>query len=435
MKIFFKKLTKEIDLSKVFPVINEKDYKLIEGMHLIIPDSEYKKILKEGSLKIGPYQISSSLIEVSESEAGCAIQQEITEEVEKTCLYSEDMVDVLVRGAKLKKNVIMYGKGGHNKSEGTMKILHLMKEKGLISSEPFVQAFGDGLTEESLFGGINVKKFKDDGVLEYLFDNSWMKHEIVVFEEMFDAPPQVLLSLKDILTSGFCRKGSQIYKIKTKMIIGLTNKSKTDFSEDDSLEALAQRFPLTLRVEWDSYDKKDWRLLFEKVYDADFRKTHKYKLEELVEILANNNMAKETFVSPRTAVHAADLYCAGGNLKHISDIDQNVLEQFYKNNKDRKQETADEEMFKTINDYYKENNLDAIDTMSAVLAIVMKEHQARTGEKIEVKEDKSDNVNKINKLEYLVALMNIHNWSRKNLDKAQNKIKDLKEVIVELKKL
>lgn len=314
----------------------------------------------------------------------------------------------------------------------TADILKEMKDAGLINSDPFVMAFGDGLTEETLFGGIQIKKFRDSGELEYLVKNSFMEHEIVVFEELFDAPPQILLSLKDIMTSGWFRKGNQTHKVKTKIIIGLTNKSKADFSEDESLEALAQRFPLTLKVEWETYGKKDWRALFDKVFDEDFNKTNKVKLEELSEILTQNNVNGNTFVSPRTAVHAAKLYCSGGDLKFISDIDKSTLDAYYKANKDSQKEKEDENMFNMIDSYIKDNNLGDIDTNAKLLDIILGEHKSRTGEEIVVEQDTNSNAIKCSKLKFAKGLMDIHSWAAKNMDKAKRKKQEINDLIASI---
>lgn len=207
-------------------------------------------------------------------------------------------------------------------------------ELGMISEKPFIQALGEGLTEEALFGGLEMKKFLDNGEYEYLVKNSFMNHEIVIFEEIFDAPAPILLSLKDIITSGYFRKGHQTFKIKTKMIIGLTNKSKEAFSEDDSLEALVQRFPATVKVEWDSYNKNDWRNLFNKVFDESFLLKNKTKLADLTHIFEMNNLVGAGFVSPRTAVKAAKIYAFGGSLDMISDLDKEIVAKYFKENKD-----------------------------------------------------------------------------------------------------
>lgn len=428
MKIEFKSL-KGLDLTKVFPVIVADDYKLIEGHSLVISDPEYKKIEKQGYFEIGGVQVSKDLIQVAKGETYDPVRQVVADKVNETCLYADDMIEALFKAMQLNQNVLMYGRGGHNKSEGTMTILEEMRQAGVINSKPFVMAFGDGLTEEALFGGIQIKKFRDSGELEYLVKNSFMEHEIVVFEELFDAPPQILLSLKDIMTSGWFRKGNQTHKVKTKIIIGLTNKSKSDFSEDESLEALAQRFPLTLKVEWESYGKKDWRALFDKVFDAEFNKTHKYKLEELAEILTQNNVNGNTFVSPRTAVHAAKLYASGGNLKFISDIDKSTLDAYYKANKDSQKEKEDENMFNMIDDYIKSNNLGDIDTNAKLLDIILGEHKSRTGEEIVVEQDTNSNLIKANKLKFAKGLMDIHSWSAKNMDKAKRKKQEILDLI------
>jgi hypothetical protein len=58
---------------------------------------------------------------------------------------------------------------------------------------------GAGMNADRLFGGLDINKFHDEGVL-YLLDNSFMNHEYVVFE-MMDAPDFILEQLKDILSS------------------------------------------------------------------------------------------------------------------------------------------------------------------------------------------------------------------------------------------
>jgi hypothetical protein len=56
-----------------------------------------------------------------------------------------------------------------------------------------------------------------------------MNHEYVVFEEMMDAPDFILEQLKDILSSGEFRNGTQVYPIKTRFIVCNTNKTRRIF--------------------------------------------------------------------------------------------------------------------------------------------------------------------------------------------------------------
>jgi hypothetical protein len=434
MKISFKP-SKDINFKEIFPVIDEAEYELLERLSLVIPDSEYKKIKTNGYFQIGPFRVSASLIEVPEKDKEEIVKKELMDIIGQKNVYFDDVVDVIYSGVKLNKNVLLFGKGGHNKSEGTLQILEELKKREIIKSDPFVMSFGDGLTEESLFGGINIKKFKEDGELVYLFDNSFMNHEIVIFEELFDAPPQVLLSLKDILTSGKCRKGNQTYISKTKIVIGLTNRSKEEFSEDDSTEALTQRFPLVQRVEWNSYDKKDWRLLFEKVFDEDFNIKNKGKLKDLVEILAQNHIAQKSFCSPRTAVHAAQLYCSGGNLKYISDIHPEVISTYFAQNKDTEQLNNDADIFNAVEKYSLNNDLKLNNSVDQILEIILEEHKHRTGEDVSLGEnEEAIKKLKIQKTEYLTAVLKMHSFAASNHKIGVEKIKFYGDLVEKLKK-
>ncbi len=184
------------------------------------------------------------------------------------------------------------------------------KGKGI---EPFVKTMGSGTTTDSLFGGIDIKLFNDTGKLEYLVENSFMNHEYVVFEELLDAPDYMLEQLKDILTSRIFRNGTQAFKIKTKLIICCTNKDRGEFSKNDSLKALMERFPLELKVEWDNYTRETYNFLFQHVLG--------YKNVGLAYILEKLHQ-NGTTVSPRTAIKAAKIVqqCGIDCLDFIADF-------------------------------------------------------------------------------------------------------------------
>lgn len=221
---------------------------------------------------------------------------QVHESLNKKFIKCDEFADTLWIGFETNKNVIFWGRGGHGKSEMAK---HFFDS---FSLPVFVQALGDGTTEDNLLGGLDMKLFKDEGKIEYLVENSFMAHEYVIFEELLDCPSAVLLRLKDILTSGYFRNGTQQYKIKTKFIVCLTNRSREEVSEDRSILALMERFPLELNVEWNSYEAKDYSLMFKKVLGKDF--------PILAEVIAESN--KTGFISPRTAIHAAHVYTAGG---------------------------------------------------------------------------------------------------------------------------
>lgn len=164
---------------------------------------------------------------------------------------------------------------------------------------------GSGTTTDSLFGGIDIALFNSTGKLEFLVENSFMNHEYVVFEELFDAPDYILEQLKDIITSKKFRNGTQEFDIKTRLIICCTNKTREEFSKNDSLKALMERFPLEYKVEWDSYTRDTYNYLFQTVLGKPYP-----ELEFILEKLHLNG----TTVSPRTAIKAAKIVDSCGNL-------------------------------------------------------------------------------------------------------------------------
>lgn len=205
-------------------------------------------------------------------------------------VYVDDARRALALGFATGENLVLFGKGGFAKSELSEDFF---ESKGIV---PFVKTMGSGTTTDSLFGGIDIKTFNDTGKIEFLVENSFMNHEYVVFEELFDAPDFILEQLKDILTSKQFRNGTQIFPIKTKYIVSCTNKTREEFAKNDSLKALLERFPLECKVEWPGYTRTQYDFMFQKMFGK--------KFNELSYIMEKLHQAGTT-ISPRTAVKAA----------------------------------------------------------------------------------------------------------------------------------
>lgn len=224
-------------------------------------------------------------------------------------VFMDKTVNILNVGFSTSKNVILYGPGGHGKSEITLDFL---KAKGI---EPFIQTMGTGMTTDRLFGGLNIPVFETTGKIEYLVENSFMNHEYVIFEELFDAPDFILEQLKDILSSGVFRNGTQIFPINTKFIICCTNRTRDEFSKNMSLKALMERFPLELNVIWDNYTEISYNKLLESKFgEGEVDPVIPYLLQEY----AKNNIT----ISPRVAVTAYQVYdqCGPESLAFIAEF-------------------------------------------------------------------------------------------------------------------
>ena len=224
-------------------------------------------------------------------------------------VFMDKTVSVLNVGFSTAKNVILYGPGGHGKSEITLDFL---KAKGI---DPFIQTMGTGMTTDRLFGGLNIPTFEQTGKIEYLVENSFMNSEYVIFEELFDAPDFILEQLKDILSSGVFRNGTQIFPINTKFIICCTNRTRDEFSKNMSLKALMERFPLELNVIWDNYTEISYNKLLESKFGVD-------NVDPVIPYLLQEYAKNNITISPRVAVTAYQVYdeCGPESLSFIAEF-------------------------------------------------------------------------------------------------------------------
>lgn len=222
-------------------------------------------------------------------------------------VFMDEVKEILDISFNTEKNIILYGPGGYGKSEYTLDYLLM---KGI---QPYVMTMGSGMTTDRLFGGLDILTFNATGKVEYLVDNSFMNAEYVIFEELFDAPDYILEQLKDILSSGVFRNGSQVYPIKTKVIICCTNKTREEFSKNASLKALMERFPLELKVVWKEHSRHN----YEKLFNSKFGQA-----DPMLTYLLEAYHTAGTTISPRIALTAADIISQSGpdSLKFIAEF-------------------------------------------------------------------------------------------------------------------
>jgi hypothetical protein len=224
-------------------------------------------------------------------------------------VFMDKALKILDVGLKTEKNVILYGPGGHGKSELTLEFFY---EKQI---NPYIITMGTGMTTDRLFGGINIPAFEKEGKLEYLIENSFMNHEYVIFEEMMDAPDFILEQLKDILSSGIFRNGTQVYPIKTRFIVCCTNRTREEFSKNDSLRALMERFPLELNVIWDNYTEISYNTLLGKRYGVG-------QVDPIIPFILHEYVKNGITISPRIALDSYQIYeeCGPESLHFIAEF-------------------------------------------------------------------------------------------------------------------
>jgi MoxR-like ATPase len=212
-------------------------------------------------------------------------------------LFAFNAGKTLARAWNAGENVLLTGPGGYGKTDGAYSFFEYLKSQEAIMDEnPYILAFGQGMTEERLFAGLDIKKFQSEGELVYNLKKAFVNYEYVIFEELFDAFPGVLLILKDVLQSKSVRLGDTVFPLRTKFIVACTNRSNEEVATDRSTWALLERFVFQKEVTWTSWEKSDYLSAFEAATGQ--------KADAVMEAVARIAAASskgEMKISPRTA--------------------------------------------------------------------------------------------------------------------------------------
>lgn len=240
-----------------------------------------------------------------------SLAKRLKSRLERDFIFSYELARAIALAISSGKNLLLWGPAGHGKSEMVMAALEQIASEDAI----FVQSFGEGMDEATLWGGLDFRALEADKVLRYFPDNSFLAREYAVFEELFDAPASVLLALKDTLTARKLRKGSQNFAMKTKVVIALTNKDPSEISDlGPAAHALIERFPLQLEVKWSSYGSADYLALFDRVAPrlpgADLNGSGRI----LAEMIAKAGEQGD-IISPRSAIHALGVVKASAAMR------------------------------------------------------------------------------------------------------------------------
>lgn len=237
------------------------------------------------------------------------LAKKITDILSEKFIYTDNIAEILAAAIYSGQNVILFGPGGHGKSEMVEAVLEglgLWDRANPDNSETLIQSFGEGLTEDALWGGIDFKKLNCPTNPDMVFnvENSFLKYPVAVFEELFDAPAFCLLPLKHTLQAGFLAKNGKSYKMQTKLIIACTNRNPDEIGEmGETYRALLERFVLRQEVAWEKYDASAYLMLINKHKKLVMGDTEKALLANLMEECQDSGHT----ISPRTAMKAIDV--------------------------------------------------------------------------------------------------------------------------------
>lgn len=233
-------------------------------------------------------------------------------------IYCEEVARILSLAIESGKNVLLWGPGGHGKSEMVGAALARVAD----AEDIHVQSFGEGMDEATLWGGLDFAALESEKVLRYHPEESFLAKEVAVFEEMFDAPSSVLLALKDTLTARVLRKGALRFPMATRVVVANTNRDPQEISDmGPAAHALVERFPLQLLVRWPSYTAADYGRLFEKVAPRLPGANLNGMAGILAEMIARAGEQGQP-ISPRSAVHALGVVKAAAAIRGSAVVEK-----------------------------------------------------------------------------------------------------------------
>jgi len=202
----------------------------------------------------------------------------------KNFVQTDEVAEAFKLGLASGKNILMHGVGGYGKSEMTNAVLAnaIAPDIRVWKSQLHVES-----TISSLYGGIDMKTLRETGEERYRVKWSILTSDVAILEEMLDAPPAVLASLKTLFTERALLNGGQRVESQCKLAIALTNRTPEEIIQLGRSEAATlERFPIQLEVAWKK-DNADARLkLYKTVHfeNGNGRETEKLTRRELSEL-------------------------------------------------------------------------------------------------------------------------------------------------------
>lgn len=249
--------------------------------------------------------------------------------LDKKYIKTGPIADIIASAIFSGQHVILHGPGGHGKSEMVEDILEglgLYCRDDLKKSSTLIQSFGEGLTEQAIWGGISFKALNDPDNPEMIYhvENSFLNYEVAVFEEMFDAPAFCLLALKHTIQSKMLAKEGRVYPMKTKLIIACTNQDPNDLaSRGAQYSALMERFVLQQYVAWEKYDTDSYAQMLQKhPIITSGEMTMAPHLIKLYASLLQDIYNSGTLISPRTAMKGLEIMAGHARSRQTTSINQ-----------------------------------------------------------------------------------------------------------------
>lgn len=231
-------------------------------------------------------------------------KNEFVEAIAKEFVHSETTSEALYHSFKTRNHIILWGPGGHGKSDIAEAGIKLITDPEKFYAETFIASCSEQMDASPFVGYTNIKKLRDEGKrVTVLDDTVFLQARYAILEEGFDAPDSLLLSLKDGLQRGhICINGvCQPNKLETLIIC--TNVDPGAWAgKDMSRNALLGRFAFSHEVKWPAYKAKNFNDMFSMRGGSDL------VVSRMAEICHEQGF----LISPRDAMKMKVIFHTGG---------------------------------------------------------------------------------------------------------------------------
>lgn len=216
-------------------------------------------------------------------------------------VFADQVARDLYSAFQTKRHIILWGPGGHAKSAMAEEAIKLfMPDPSKFYEDTYMASCSARMDASPFTGYVDIKKFREEGKHHTVLDDTvFVQSEYAILEEGFDAPDDLLLSLKDGLQRGYICVNGKCVKNKLKSLVVCTNVDPKEWAgEDLSRNALLGRFAFQLKVEWPAYTTKEFGEMFGAIGTPDL----------VVSEMAARCHTSGFKISPRDAVMMKQIY-------------------------------------------------------------------------------------------------------------------------------
>lgn len=227
-------------------------------------------------------------------------------------------VDAVVTALVHQRHCILWGRGGHAKSEIVEAAIKLLHGENYFYSDTKILACSEDTDPANFLGYVDMLEFRERSNLVYKMDQTIYEHEVVILEEGFDLAEYLLTTMRDPITRGELCINKTCHKSKLKTLFVCTNVDPYSWAKTNSQKATLKRFDIVVLNEWESYEVADWDRMFKALKFTDY---------EPFSLFGERDNKDRNGMSPRDMVKMYKLYKEVG-LEALSSFNGMTPEKF-----------------------------------------------------------------------------------------------------------